>query len=312
MKEIGPSGGDLDAGIAGLRSFTRFFTGKMGVLREGLLGSPYSLTEARVIFELSQASQRSASDLCQNLGLDPGYLSRILGRFEKAGLVERTVSQSDSRRRTIALSPAGRSAFELLDSRSRENAAAIVGPLDRVARAELLAALRSAEALLGGQGSSPLRLRDPEPGDLGWVVERHGAIYEREYGWDSSFEALVARIVADYAASHDPGLEKCWIAELHGKPVGSVFVVKSDEETAKLRLLLVEPDARGLGLGKRLVDECVRFSRDRGYRKLVLWTNSVLTAARAIYAAAGFILVASEAQRIFGADLVSETWELAL
>jgi DNA-binding MarR family transcriptional regulator/GNAT superfamily N-acetyltransferase len=302
------------ADVSAFRAFNRFYTRKIGVLREGLLDSPFSLAEARVLFELAQGGEVSASALSQELGLDPGYLSRVLTRFEERGFVLRQAAEGDNRRRLLRLTDEGRAAYSLLDARSGDEAARMLGALPDGDRVRLIRAMRTIAEILGDRKAPPVAfiLRDPEPGDLGWVVERHGAVYAREYGWDESFEALVARIVADYAAGHDPRKERCWIADSGGLPVGCVFLVKVDEATAKLRLLLVEPEARGRRLGARLVDECIRFARSRGYRKLTLWTNSVLAAARGIYAAAGFVLVGSEPERLFGKDLVSETWELDL
>lgn len=314
----------LQRNVAAFRAFNRFFTRKIGVLREGLLDSPFSLTEARILFELagglaggqsSPAGGQSSSALCKKLDLDPGYLSRVLGRFEGQGLVLRTSSTGgDNRRRLIGLTAKGREAFAALDARSRDEAVKMLAGLSELGCARLISSMKAIEEILGETEPAPpaFVLRDPEPGDLGWVVERHGAVYAREYGWDASFEALVARIVADYAADHDQRMERCWIADAGGVRVGCVFVIKLDEATAKLRLLLVEPEARGRRLGARLVDESIRFARSRGYRKLTLWTNSVLVAARTIYDAAGFSLVASEPARLFGKELVSETWELDL
>jgi DNA-binding MarR family transcriptional regulator/GNAT superfamily N-acetyltransferase len=304
----------LAADVSAFRAFNRFITRKIGVLREGLLDSSFSLSEARILFELAQGEAGSAAAIAEELGLDPGYLSRVLSRFEARGLVTRRAAEGDSRRRLLALNEAGRAAFALLDGRSRDEATGMLEALSDGDRSRLIRAMRTIEGILGERPAPPSAfvLREPEPGDLGWVVQRHGAVYAREYGWGAGFEALVARIVADYAAGHDPQKERCWIADLDGVPVGSVFLVRVDEATAKLRLLLVEPEARGRKLGVRLVDECIRFARSRGYRKLTLWTNSVLTAARGIYAAAGFALVASEPERLFGEDLVSETWDLDL
>jgi DNA-binding MarR family transcriptional regulator len=308
------SDAQMDRDIAAYRSFNRFFTRKIGILRDGLLGSPFSLTEARILYEIAQAADTSASALCRELGLDPGYLSRVLGRFEERGLVARVAAGDDNRRRVLSLTEEGRAEFFLLDSRSREESGRILEELAEGDRMRLIRAMGTIEEVLGAdeQVAGVFVLRDPEPGDLGWVVQRHGAVYAREYGWGRSFEAIVARIVADFAAGQDPRRERCWIADIGGDPVGCVFLVKADESTAKLRLLLVEPRARGLGLGRRLVDECIRFARGHGYSKLTLWTNSVLVAARSIYSSAGFVLVASEPNDLFGHGLVSETWELEL
>jgi len=306
--------GQLEARIEEVRRFNRFFTRRIGVLREGLLHSPYSLAEARVLFELAHGEDITASDLSHRLGLDPGYLSRILVRFEQWGLLDRVVSESDGRRRLLRLTAAGEEAFSELDRRSREEVSGMLEGITDEDQRRLLGATRTIEKVLGGEGSVPetFHLREHEPGDIGWVVQRHGALYAQEYGWDERFEALVARIVADFIEGYDPSLERCWIAETGGRNVGCVFVVRESEEVAKLRLLLVEPEARGAGLGSHLVAECIRFARDRGYRKLVLWTNSVLVAARRIYEEHGFRLVEEEPHHSFGKDLVGQNWELKL
>jgi len=307
-------GGRLQTRVEDVRRFNRFFTRRIGVLREELLHSPYSLAEARVLFEVAQEEGLIASDLVGDLGLDPGYLSRILARFEGRGLLERVPSEADGRRRLLRLTAAGEDAFSELDRRSREEVAGMLCGLSEGDQRRLLDATRTIEEALGEDGSppEPFLLRRHEPGDVGWVVQRHGELYSREYGWDVGFEALVARIVADFVDGYDPEGERCWIAEAGGKKVGCVFVVRESDEMAKLRLLLVEPEARGMGLGARLVEECVRFARERGYRKLVLWTNSVLTSARRIYEEQGFELVGEEKHHSFGADLVGQNWELEL
>ena len=308
------TGGVLETRIEAVRRFNRFFTRRIGVLREGLLHSPYSLTEARVLFEVAHRDQVTASDLWRELGLDPGYLSRILGRLEQGGLIGKARSETDGRRRLLSLTPEGKRAFSLLDDRSREEVAELLGELSEGDQRRLLEAMRTIESVLDRdfKFSEPFLLRPHEPGDMGWVVHRHGVLYAREYGWDERFEALVARIVADFIDGYDPARERCWIAEMNGERVGCVFVVKGGDTVAKLRLLLVEPDARGLGLGTRLVEECIRFARRSGYETLTLWTNSVLGAARHIYKERGFELVEEEAHRSFGHDLVGESWELAL
>ncbi len=279
-----------------------------------MLHSPYSLTEARVLFEVARGEGLVASDLVRDLGLDPGYLSRILARFERRGLLERARSEKDGRRRLLRLTAAVEETFFELDSRSQDEVAGMLRGLSEEDQLRLLGATRSIEEVLGGDGSppEPFLLRRHEPGDMGWVVQRHGESYSREYGWDERFEALVARIVADFVDGYDPERERCWIAEAGGKNVGCVFVVRESDEVAKLRLLLVEPEARGMGLGARLVEECVRFARDRGYGKLVLWTNSVLASARHIYEEKGFRLVEEEEHHSFGTDLVGQNWELEL
>ena len=305
---------DLESSIEAVRRFNRVFTRRIGVLREGLLHSSYSLAEARILFELAHREDSSASDLARELGLDPGYLSRTLARLEEQGLVARARSEKDGRRRVISLTSSGEDAFEMLDSRSREEVAEMLGGLSEEDRRRLLEAMRTIEGTLQKdyKFSEPFVLRAHEPGDMGWVVHRHGVLYAREYGWDERFEALVARIVADFIEGYDPAKERCWIAEMGGKQVGCVFVVKQSETVAKLRLLLVEPEARGLGLGSRLVGECIRFARNRGYQKITLWTNSVLDAARHIYEEHGFEIVEEEEHYSFSRDLVGQNWELAL
>ena len=305
---------DLATRIDAVRRFNRFFTRRIGVLREGLLHTPYSLTEARILFEISHRDDLSASDLSRELGLDPGYLSRILARLGRRGLIDKVRSESDGRRRLLSLTSEGKDAFSLLDARSREEVAEMLGELSEGDQRRLLEAMQTIEGILdkGFKFSEPFFLRQHEPGDMGWVVHRHGVLYAREYGWDERFEALVARIVADFIDKYDPAKERCWIAEMGGERVGCVFVVKAGDTVAKLRLLLVEPGARGLGLGTRFVEECIRFARSRGYTTLTLWTNSVLDAARHIYEEQGFELVEEEEHHSFGHDLVGQNWELAL
>jgi DNA-binding MarR family transcriptional regulator/GNAT superfamily N-acetyltransferase len=277
--------GDLGSSIEVVRRFNRVFTRRIGVLREGLLHSRYSLTEARILFELAHREDRSASDLSRKLGLDPGYLSRTLVRLEGQGLIARARSEKDGRRRILSLTSAGKDAFAMLDTRSREEVAEMLGGLSERDQRRLVDAIGINEGILQRdfKFSEPFVLRAHEPGDMGWVVNRHGVLYAREYGWDESFEALIARIVAAFIDGYDPAKERCWIAEIGEERVGCVFIVKESEAVAKLRLLLVESEARGLGLGTRLVEECIRFARGRGYEKLTLWTNSVLDAARHIY-----------------------------
>ena len=312
------SGEAIGSRVDAVRRFNRFWTRRIGVLREGLLHTPYTLTEARVLLEISHRGAPTATDLSRELGLDPGYLSRLLARLEGRGLVTRDPSAVDGRRRVLSLTPDGEEAFSLLESRSREEVGEMLGALSEGERRRLLEAMRTVEVVLDGGAargfkySEPFYLRGPEPGDMGWVVQRHGILYAREYGWDASFEALVARIVADFAQGYDAFGERCWIAEMNGRNVGCVFVVRESERVAKLRLLLVEPEARGLGLGSRLVDECVRFAGSRGYEKLVLWTNSVLDAARHVYEEKGFRLVEEEEHHSFGKHLVGQNWELTL
>jgi DNA-binding MarR family transcriptional regulator/GNAT superfamily N-acetyltransferase len=300
--------------IAAVRKFNRFFTRQIGVLREGLLHSPYSLTEARILFELGQGNQVTASKLGRALGLDAGYLSRILGRLEQQGLLEKVRSETDGRQLLLSLTAEGRKAFAFLDQRSHEEVSEILADLSEEDQLRLLKAMQTIESVLtnGFKFSEPFILRTHEPGDMGWVTHRHGVLYAQEYGWDEHFEALVAQIVSDFITNYNPERERCWIAEMNGEIIGSVFVVQSSDTVAKLRLLLVEPKARGLGLGTRLVEECIRFARRRCYQKLMLWTNSVLAEARHIYEKTGFKLVAEEAHHSFGHDLIGETWELDL
>lgn len=300
--------------IGTVRQFNRFFTRQIGVLREGLLHSPYSLTEARILFELGHSDQVTASKLGRELGLDAGYLSRILARLEQLRLLEKVRSETDGRQILLSLTAQGREAFALLDRRSRDEVSEMLTDLSEEDQQRLLKAMQTIESVLtnGFKFSAPFVLRPHEPGDMGWVTHRHGVLYTQEYGWDEHFEALVAQIVADFINHYHPERERCWIAEMDGEIVGSVFVVQSSETIAKLRLLLVEPKARGLGLGTRLVEECIRFARRRGYQKLLLWTNSVLVEARHIYEKTGFHLIAEEAHHSFGHDLIGETWELVL
>ncbi len=306
--------GDFDSRVAAVRRFNRFYTQKIGALNEGLLESPFSLTEARVLYELAHRERPTATELCRDLALDAGYLSRILKGFAKRGLVVRVPSKDDGRRSLLSLTAEGRAAFAPLDARSRRENGALLRDLAPAEQARLVAAMQAIERLLGARPESgaPCLLRPHQPGDMGWIIHRHGALYAQEYGWDERFEALVAEIVAKFIAHFDPKKERCWIAERDGEIVGSVFLVKKSKTVAKLRLLLVEPAARGLGLGTRLVEECLRFARQAGYRKIILWTNDVLPAARHIYVKAGFRKLGSERHHSFGHDLVGETWELAL
>ena len=305
---------ELRARIDAVRSFNRFFTRRIGVLREGLLHTRYSLTEARVLFEIASREQATASDFSRDLGLDPGYLSRILSGLERRGLIARAPSETDARRRILSLTSEGWEAFSVLDARSREEIAELLGGLCEEEQRRLLGAMRTIESVLDRRlkFSEPFFVRTHEPGDMGWVVGCHGELYFREYGWDERFEALVARIAADFIDGYDPAWERCWIAEMEGERVGCVFCVKESDSVAKLRLLLVEPGARGLGLGGRLVEECVRFARSRGYETLTLWTNSVLDVARRIYEEQGFRLVEEEEHHSFGKNLVGQNWELEL
>src|SRR5579859_134787 len=307
---------DLSQRAAAVRQFNRFYTRQIGLLAAQYLDSPFSLTQARVLYELAQHSApgTTAADLTRELGLDPGYLSRLLRGFQRDGMIRQHASPSDARQSLLRLTAKGRRAFQTLDRRSQRDLEAMLGALPEADQARLVGAMHTIQGLLGGPGPRPpaYLLRPPRPGDMGWVVARHGALYAQEYGWDEQFEALVAEIVAGFVRHYDPRRERCWIAEVDGENAGSVFLVKQSDTVAKLRLLLVEPQARGLGLGTRLVDECLRFARHAGYRRMTLWTNSVLLAARHIYAKAGFKLVKSGPHHSFGHDLVEETWELDL
>jgi DNA-binding MarR family transcriptional regulator/GNAT superfamily N-acetyltransferase len=299
--------------VAAVREFNRFYTNVLGLLREGLLDTPYSLTEARIIFELAREDQTEAGQLRRWLDIDAGYLSRILGRFEADGIVSRSRSPKDARRQVIGLTATGRAVFAKLDALSAGQIRGLLARLSPPARTRLTAAMADIrETLDGVPRASTLVLRAPLPGELGWVVQRNGALYAAEYGWDETYEALVARIVADYAARADRKREAAWIAEAGGQPVGCVFCMRKSDETAQLRLLLVEPAARGMGIGERLVAGCVAFARAAGYREIVLWTNDVLHSARRIYERAGFELAGSAAHHSFGHDLVGQDWRLTL
>ena len=304
----------LEQRVAAVRRFNRFYTRQIGVLQEHLLKSPFSLTEARVIYELAQREQATATDLGVELGLDAGYLSRILRGFEKRSLLDKRPSPADGRRTLLRLTDAGREAFARLNANARQEVETMLRDLPADAQLRLVQTLGTIEGLLGArtERNVPYVLRPHRPGDIGWVVQRHGALYAQEYGWDEQFEALVAEIVARFVRRYDPKRERCWIAERDGENVGSVFLVRRSATVAQLRLLLVEPQARGLGIGKRLVDECTRFARQVGYRKIRLWTNSVLDAARHLYQQAGYRLVDEQRHHSFGHDLVGQTWELKL
>ena len=299
--------------VATMRAFNRFYTNVIGVLREGLVSTPYSLTEARVIFELAQQDETEVADLRRKLAIDAGYLSRILGRLEADGLATRKRSSSDGRRQIIRLTAAGRKAFATLDARSAEEVGDLLSRLTAEEQRRLVGAMRVIRRILDRSAPTGLVvLRPPEPGDFGWVVHRHGALYASEYGWDETFEALVARIVADFVDNRDSRREAAWIAEVDGERVGCIFCARKDERVAQLRLLLVEPRVRGLGIGTRLVDECMRFARRAGYEEMMLWTNDVLDDARRIYERAGFELVEEEKHHSFGQDLVGQNWRIRL
>lgn len=305
---------DMPDFVDAVRGFNRFYTRQIGALGKVYLGSRFSLTEVRVLYELAHRDSVSAAELASDLQLDAGYLSRILAGFKKRGLIGRKASQSDARQSHLHLTAKGRQAIVPLEAQAREQIAAMTAQLTAEERETLAAAMRNIERLLGGAKSSdaPYVLRQHRPGDMGWIVHRHGALYAQEYGYDESFEALVAEITAKFIRNFDPKRERCWVVERDGAIVGSVFLVKHTDDVAKLRLLLVEPSARGLGLGRRLVEECVRFAKDTRYRKIALWTQSELLAARGIYEKAGFTRVAEEPHHSFSKDLVAETWELTL
>ena len=300
-----------------VRQFNRFYTGRIGVLAP-FLGSEMSLTDVRVLYELAHRASPTASEIARDLALDHGYLSRILRRFEDNGWLTRSPSARDARQSLLSITEAGRAAFAPLEQKSHDEAAALLAPLAATQREQLLQAMGTVQQLLAPEATkaaAPTRtavLRDPIPGDIGWVVQQHGELYWREYGWNSAFEALVADIAAQFIRKFQPQWEKCWIAELDGERVGAVFVVRKSATLAQLRMLLLTPQARGLGLGARLTDECLAFARAKGYKKMVLWTNSCLTAARSIYTKRGFQLDKSEAYKGFGQDLVGETWSLKL
>jgi DNA-binding MarR family transcriptional regulator/GNAT superfamily N-acetyltransferase len=302
------------ARVAAVRRFTRFYTRRIGVLHEGLLGSPFSLTEGRVIYEIAQRERVTASELGKELGLDPGYLSRMLAGFERKRLIRRRPSKADARQSLISLTPAGRKAFAAIDRRSAEEVGALLGALEPPAQARLVSAMQTVEALLDAkpEAEPEIVLRGHRPGDMGWIVHRQALLYHEEYGWDEGFEAVVAEICAAFIRSYKPERERCWIAEIEGEIVGSVFLVKQSEDVAKLRLLYVEPKARGMGLGRRLVRECIGFAKEAGYARLTLWTNDILHAARRIYVEEGFRLVQEEKHHSFGHDLVGQNWELDL
>lgn len=295
--------------VAAVRAFNRFYTNVIGLLREGLLRTPYSLTEARVIFELAQRDSTELADLRRTMDIDAGYLSRILGRFEADEVVTKERSTSDGRRQVIRLTSHGHRAFQTLDERSAADVRQLLSRLSWEEQRRLIAAMGTIREILEEPSRSRrFVLRPAGSGDYGWVVHRHGVIYAEEYGWDETFEALVARIVADFAEHRDRKREAAWIAELDGEPVGCVFCVKKEQDVSQLRLLLVEPRARGMGVGTALVEECMRFARRAGYKRMMLWTNDVLDDARRIYERAGFELVEEQGHHSFGHDLVGQNW----
>jgi DNA-binding MarR family transcriptional regulator/GNAT superfamily N-acetyltransferase len=301
---------ESDGRVAAVRAFNRFYTRKLGVLDQQLLKSPFSLSEARVLYELAHREDVAAKQIGIELGLDPGYLSRIIQKFCEDGLLTRIPLPSDRRQYRLALTEKGRQAFAKLERSSQDDVAAMLAALPDGNVQRLIGAMVLIEQLLGSPAASASTavLREPRPGDMGWVVQSHGALYAREYGFDSSFEGLVAKIIADYLTSFDASRERCWIADIDGTQVGSVFLVRHSDEIARLRLLLVDPAGRGQGLGQRLVGECIAFAKACGYRKITLWTQNNLLAARKIYRDHGFAVVASQPHRSFGQDLVDETW----
>jgi DNA-binding MarR family transcriptional regulator/GNAT superfamily N-acetyltransferase len=313
VRAMPPTDSDDDQ-ISAVRAFNRFYTRKLGVLDQQLLKSPFSLSEARVLYELAHREDAAAKEIGIELGLDPGYLSRIVQKFDEDGLLTRKPLASDRRQYRLGLTAKGRQAFAKLERSSHDDVAAMLGELDDGKRASVVRAMRTIENALEPPAQKPagFLLRGHRPGDIGWIVSRHGAIYAQEYGWDITFEALAAEITAQFIRSYDPSREHCWIAEIDGEPVGSIFLVRASDEVAKLRLLLVEKKARGLGVGRALTEQCIRFAREAGYSSITLWTQSILVAARGIYQRAGFERINEEKHHSFGVDLVGETWEREL
>jgi DNA-binding MarR family transcriptional regulator/N-acetylglutamate synthase-like GNAT family acetyltransferase len=300
--------------IAAVRRFNRFYTRQIGVLNAPFLQSAFSLAEGRVLYELAQRDTMTATEIGKTLDLDPGYLSRIVRGFHRRGLVARQTSTADGRQSLLRLTADGRQAVTTLDGRSRDQVGGMLEKLAASERARLIASMHTIEGILGARPTerSPFLLRPHQSGDMGWIVERHGVIYREQFGWDETFEAVCARIVAEFLEKFDPKRERCWIAEQDGERIGSVFLKKKTATIAKLRLLIVEPKARGMGVGRQLVTECVRFARQAGYKKLTLWTQSNLLAARHLYVEAGFVRVEHHKHHSWGVDLVSETWDLKL
>jgi DNA-binding MarR family transcriptional regulator/GNAT superfamily N-acetyltransferase len=305
---------DLAPRIAAVRRFNRFYTQRLGVLQPAWLDSAFSLTEARVLYEIRHRDGATATDIARDLDLDAGYLSRILRRFHRSGLIRRQVSPADRRQSFLSMTARGRKTFAPLDKRAQQQVGALLAHLSASEQEHLVSSMRAIETTIAAkpEAASEIILRDPRPGDLGWVVARHAELYLQEFGWAENFEGVCAQIVADFACNYDPNYDRGWIAEMDSRNVGSVFLVKETERLARLRLLLVGPVARGCGLGTRLTEECIRFARERGYQGITLWTHSALTTARHIYERAGFRLRSSEAKRNFGQDVVSEHWDLAL
>jgi DNA-binding MarR family transcriptional regulator/GNAT superfamily N-acetyltransferase len=308
--------GDNQQRIAAVRRFNRFYTRQIGVLRKTYLDSPYSLGEMRVLYEIAHGDGSTASDIARALDLDAGYLSRVLRNFEKRGLVSRKTSEKDARQSHLALTARGRKTFVPIEQRSQDDVAEMLATLKPEDQVRLVNAMDTIQTLLDGDTNNKPQgrpvLRAPRFGDFGWIVSRHAEIYAQEYNWGEPFEGLCAQIVADFANKNDPKRERCWVAELNGENAGAVMLVRDSDEVARIRLLIVDPKARGFGLGQRLVDECVAFARRAGYRRVTLWTHSVLTAARHIYEKAGFTLTSSEPRHTWGQDVVAEFWDLDL
>ncbi len=300
---------------AAVRAFNRFYTKQIGILHRSYLDSSYSLTEGRVLYELAHRHHPTAAVIAKDLDLDPGYLSRMLAKFEKLHLIERTRENHDGRHSLLSLTRRGRAAFKTLDRGAERDVRAMLDKLAPAERASLVTAMQTIERLLAGRShaaSTPYLIRTHQPGDMGWVIHRHGALYAKEYGWDERFEAEVAEIAARFIHRFDPKRERCWIAEQDGAVIGSIFLVRKTNRIGQLRLFLVEPEARGLGVGNRLVTECIRFARQAGYSRITLWTQSILYAARHIYAKHGFHRIHQERHASFGIPLISETWERKL
>jgi DNA-binding MarR family transcriptional regulator/GNAT superfamily N-acetyltransferase len=313
MSAIATAGSVAEDRVAAIRAFNRFYTARIGVLRDGLLRTRHSLTEARVLYELGQREVTEVADLRREMDIDAGFLSRLLARLQRNGLVARERSEDDARRQRVRLTDEGRAAFAELDRRSTDEVGAVLDALSEDDQRRLVGAMDAVrEVLTPAPATTGFVLRGPRPGDLGWIVQRHGALYAQQYGWDESFEALVAQIVAEYAREHDPRREAAWIAEVDGEPAGCVLCVRREADVAQLRLLLVEPRARGRGIGGRLIEECLRFAQHAGYERITLWTNDVLHEARRLYERAGFELVESAPHHSFGQDLVEQTWARAL
>jgi DNA-binding MarR family transcriptional regulator/GNAT superfamily N-acetyltransferase len=315
MSRTSAKSATASARIDAVRRFNRFYTRRIGVLRKGYLGSPFSLAEARVLYELDRRKDTTASEIAAALDLDQGYLSRLFQQFEKRGLVTRKASKDDARRSHLSLTARGKKAFAPLDVRSQNDAVDLLAKLPEIEQKRLVSAMATIEGLSGGSSEKARSyiLREPAPGDFGWIVSRNAELYWQEYRWGWPFEGICAQIVADFVNKFDPKKERCWIAEMNGENVGTVMLVKDDQPgVARLRLLLVDPKARGLKLGARLVDECVKFARKADYKNMTLWTHENLTAARAVYAKAGFTLTSSEKKKSFGKDVVAEYWDMRL